>query len=80
MYLDTVVLIGSISSTFPGQKIEFTAGAAIASLVFFYTLGYGAKFLRPVFDNAKAWKVLDTMIGIIMWIIALSLIKAMVFA
>lgn len=79
VYLDTVVLIGSISSTFPGQKVEFTTGATIASFIFFYSLGYGAKFLRPVFDNPKSWKVLDTAIGFVMWAIAFSLIKPLVF-
>ena len=79
VYLDTVVLIGSISSTFSGKKVEFTTGAIIASFIFFYSLGYGAKFLRPVFNNPKSWKVLDIAIGFVMWAIAFSLIKPLVF-
>jgi len=79
VYLDTVVLMGSISSQFPGQKVEFAAGAVSASFIFFFSLGYGAKFLLPLFKNPKSWKVLDFLIGIVMWAIAYSLVKDQVF-
>lgn len=75
VYLDTLMLIGSISTQYVGQKIEFTAGAVMASFVFFFSLGYGARILRPFFENPKSWKVLDFFIGIIMWVIAFSLVK-----
>lgn len=74
VYLDTVVLLGSISTQYEGQKIEFALGAVLASFVFFFTLGYGARILRPLFESPKSWKVLDFLIGCIMWGIALSLI------
>lgn len=75
VYLDTLMLIGSISTQYAGQRIEFTVGAVMASFVFFFSLGYGAKILRPFFENPRSWKVLDFLIGCIMWMIAFSLIK-----
>lgn len=76
VYLDTVVLLGSISSQYVGHKIAFASGAVSASFIFFFTLGYGAVLLRPVFENAKAWKVLDFLIGVVMVSISISLFKA----
>ena len=75
VYLDTVMLLGSISSQYVGQKVEFALGATLASFVFFFSLGYGARILKPIFENPKAWKILDFCIGCIMWAIAFSLIK-----
>jgi len=75
VYLDTVVLLGAISAQFPGQKIEFTAGAVLASFLFFYALGYGARILTPIFNKPASWKVLDFLIGVVMWSIAISLIR-----
>ena len=77
VYLDTVVLIGTISTRFPGQEILFASGAATASLVFFFSLGFGAKYLRPVFATPKAWRILEAVIAIVMWFIALKLILGM---
>ncbi|MCK5665881.1 MAG: amino acid transporter [Thiotrichaceae bacterium] len=74
VYLDTLVLIGSISSQYAGQKLAFSAGAVSASFIFFFALGYGAKFLRPVFLKPNAWKILEFLIGIVMWSIAFSLL------
>ena len=75
VYLDTLMLIGSISTQYVGQKIEFTIGAVMASFIFFFSLGYGARVLRPFFENPKSWKILDFSIGCIMWLIAFSLVK-----
>ncbi|OTG66562.1 LysE/ArgO family amino acid transporter [Acinetobacter silvestris] len=75
VYLDTVVLLGSISTQFIGYEIYFALGAITSSWVFFYSLGYGARLLLPLFNQAKSWKILDFIIGIIMWVIALSLLK-----
>ena len=74
VYLDTVVLIGSISTQFEQTKLYFTLGVITASWFFFFSLGYGARVLIPVFANPKAWKVLDVVIALIMWSIAISLI------
>lgn len=74
VYLDTVVLLGSISTQYEGQQISFATGAVLGSFVFFFSLGYGAKLLIPVFNNPKAWKVLDFVIGVVMFTLAISLI------
>ncbi|MFD1747104.1 LysE/ArgO family amino acid transporter [Rhizobium helianthi] len=74
VYLDTVVLVGTISTRFPGEELIFAAGASTASFVFFLSLGYGARLLRPIFAKPQAWRVLELVIGIIMWSIAISLL------
>lgn len=74
VYLDTVILLGSISTQYQPQQWLFGAGAVTASGVFFFALGYGAKFLAPVFAKAKAWQILELIIGLVMLSIALSLV------
>ncbi len=73
VYLDTVVLLGSISSQY-SNKMAFASGAVSASFIFFFSLAFGARLLEPVFEKPKAWKILDIIIGMIMWLIAASLI------
>lgn len=75
VYLDTVVLVGSISTQFEQTKLYYLFGAITASWLFFFSLGYGSRFLLPIFQNAKSWKVLDALIGIVMWWIAFHLIQ-----
>lgn len=75
VYLDTVMLIGSVSTQFPGRETGFAAGAMTASFLFFYSLGYGAALLRPVFARPRAWQVLEVVIGITMWLIAAKLLR-----
>ncbi len=74
VYLDTVVLLGSVSSQFSHEIEYFTAGATSASFVFFFSLGYGARLLRPIFSRARSWQILEFLIGIIMWAIAGKLV------
>jgi L-lysine exporter family protein LysE/ArgO len=74
VYLDTVVLLGSVSTQFGGQATWFAVGAMSSSFVFFFALGYGARLLRPVFAEARAWRFLDFLIGCVMWAIALRLV------
>jgi L-lysine exporter family protein LysE/ArgO len=74
VYLDTLLLIGSISTRFAGYEAGFAAGAATASLVFFFALGYGAAILRPLFEKPAAWRVLDAAIALTMWAIAAKLV------
>ncbi len=74
VYLDTVVLLGSVSTQYDGQQLAFGVGAVTASFVFFFSLGYGARLLRPVFARPRAWRVLDVIVGLIMWAIAAKLI------
>lgn len=73
VYLDTVVLIGSISTGWPGQEVAFGIGAVTASFVFFFGLGYGARLLAPLFARPAAWRVLDLGVGAVMWSIAAGL-------
>lgn len=74
VYLDTVVLLGSISTQYEGQQLEFAIGAVTASFVFFFSLGYGARVLLPWFQKPVSWKILDAGIGLTMLTIAYSLI------
>ncbi|MCH8464955.1 MAG: LysE/ArgO family amino acid transporter [Roseinatronobacter sp.] len=74
VYLDTVVLLGTISTGFPGQEAIFGAGAVFGSFLFFFALGYGATRLRPVFAKPSAWRVLDGTIAVVMWAIAAKLV------
>jgi L-lysine exporter family protein LysE/ArgO len=74
VYLDTVVLRGSLSARFEGTgRIAYGAGAALASFVWFFGLGYGARLLEPVFARPAAWRVLDIIIGLVMAGLAISL-------
>ena len=75
VYLDTVVLLGSIAGQFQGiGRVWFTIGAVIASAVWFYGLGLGARWLAPLFRKPMAWRVLDLLIACVMWAIAASLV------
>jgi len=67
------VLLGSISTQFEAAH-WFAAGATAASFVFFFSLGYGARLLRPLFAEARAWRILDLLIALVMWSIALRLL------
>ena len=75
VYLDTVLLVGSIASTYgvPGRW-WFAAGASLASLSWFTALGYGARALTPVFRRRNAWRVLDGGIAVVMLALAASLL------
>ncbi|HYN88834.1 MAG TPA: LysE/ArgO family amino acid transporter [Ardenticatenaceae bacterium] len=75
VYLDTVILLGSLGAQFPaGERIAFAAGATFASTIWFFGLVYGATWLAPLFQRPAAWRVLDGLVGCVMWLIALSLI------
>ncbi|PVZ66803.1 LysE/ArgO family amino acid transporter [Pelagibaculum spongiae] len=76
VYLDTVVLLGSISTQYEGAKLLFATGAMTASFVFFFSLGYGARLLKPIFDLPNAWKVFEALIGVVMLLIAWSLLAS----
>jgi len=75
VYLDTVVLLGSIGAGY-GQLTSwwFALGAMTASVIWFTVLGYGARLLIPLFSRDMAWRVLDAVIGVVMWGIAASLV------
>jgi len=76
VYLDTVLLIGSVAAAHassPGGRWWFAVGAGTASTVWFTSLGYGARLLAPLLNRPRAWQVLDTCIGITMLLIATKL-------
>ncbi|MCG7519266.1 LysE/ArgO family amino acid transporter [Ruegeria sp. Ofav3-42] len=73
VYLDTVVLIGSISAQYD-DRMAFALGAMTSSFVFFFSLGYGAGVLSPIFARPRAWQVLDILIGLVMLAIAAKLV------
>ncbi|HEY9022310.1 MAG: LysE/ArgO family amino acid transporter [Paracoccaceae bacterium] len=74
VYLDTVVLLGSVAAQYE-DRVSFAIGAMTASFVFFFTLGYGARRLAPLFARPQAWRVLDLCVGLLMWAIAAALIR-----
>lgn len=74
-WLDTVVLVGSLSAQQPdGARTTFGIGAAAASVVWFVALGYGARLLAPLFAKPAAWRALDGGIAAVMWTLAVSLV------
>jgi len=74
VYLDTVVLIGSVSQKFPGNtKLAYVLGASFASFVFFFSLAYGAKFLSPIMQSSMAWRLLDSLIAFVMFTLAFNM-------
>jgi L-lysine exporter family protein LysE/ArgO len=75
VYLDTVVLLGSLSAAHEGQaRFAYGAGAALSSFVWFFGVGYGARYLAPLFAKTAAWRVLDALIGLVMSLLAISLV------
>lgn len=76
VYLDTVLLVGSIGAQQPaGLQGWFAAGASVASLGWFTALGFGARWLAPLFARPRAWQVLDALIGLTMWTLAVLLLR-----
>ncbi len=75
VYLDTVLLLGSLSAAFEGRaRFAYGTGAALASFVWFFGLGYGARLLAPVFARPAAWRVLDLLIGLVMSLLSAGLV------
>ncbi len=74
VYLDTVVLLGTIAGNYGTDRWIFGAGALSASTVFFIVLGYGAGALQPWFAEPRAWRMLDAGVGFLMWFIAATLV------
>lgn len=75
VYLDTVLLLGSLANQHgeTGRWV-FGAGAASASFAWFFTLAYGARVLTPIFAKPRAWRILDTIIALVMAGLAVSLL------
>ncbi|WP_371327690.1 LysE/ArgO family amino acid transporter [Humibacillus sp. DSM 29435] len=75
VYLDTVLLVGSLANQHSGAgRWWFTAGAITASVLWFTALGYGARFLAPLFSRPRTWQLLDIAIALVMFTIAVVLV------
>lgn len=77
VYLDTLGLVGAVSTQFTeaATKTAFGVGAVTSSFVFFFGLGYGARLLAPIMQSARAWRILDVVIGVVMWALAIKLLS-----
>ena len=80
VYVDTLLLIGGTSRRYLGdEKLAFGAGAASASFLFFFSLGYGAKFMSPILNNPKSWQIIDLSIAAIMFTVSFFIISPYLF-
>lgn len=78
VYLDTVILLGSLSARYPRSgRIAFALGASTASALWFFGLAYGARLLAPLFARPLAWRALDLIIALVMATIAVSLLLSL---
>ena len=73
VWLDTVVLLGAVGAQYDNRP-AFALGGMSASFAFFFGLGYGARLLAPLFARPQSWRVLDLIVGLVMWTIAVQLI------
>ena len=76
VYLDTVLLLGSVADSRGAGRWWFAGGAAVGSVVWFSALGYGARLLRPLFARPAAWRVLDAVIAVVMTVLGLALLAS----
>jgi len=74
VYLDTVLLLGSIATSHLPYQWWFAVGAMAASCIWFAGIGFGARWLRPLFASPKAWRVLDVCVAVVMWAVAVTLL------
>jgi L-lysine exporter family protein LysE/ArgO len=73
VYLDTVILLGTVANSHHGQEWPFGVGAALGSVIWFVGIGYGARLLSPIFAKPNAWRALDVAVAVIMVTIAVRL-------
>ncbi|RYE30647.1 MAG: amino acid transporter [Hyphomicrobiales bacterium] len=77
VYIDTVMLMGAIGTSMPAdERPWFVIGGASASFAWFASLGFGARFLAPLFARPMAWRVLDLLIALMMAALAISLLQS----
>ena len=76
VYIDTVLLLGSIGSQYGADRWLFALGASTGSIIWFLTLGYGAKAIAPLMSRPITWRVLDLLIGIVMLVVAFDISRA----
>ncbi len=81
VYIDTILLLGSIASQFqdPGH-LFFGAGAATASFIWFFALSLGSSLLAPLFKKELSWRILDSLVGVVMWAVAISVFRGSIGA
>ena len=72
VYIDTLILIGTVSIRFE-DTVQFGFGACFASILFFFSLAFGARVLSPLMRSKKAWQILDVIIAIVMIALAYSM-------
>ncbi|HET6352010.1 MAG TPA: LysE family transporter [Coriobacteriia bacterium] len=76
VYLDTIVLVGSVAVQYPpAARVSFALGAMAASFTWFFSLAFGARFLAPLFARPIAWRILDAAIALVMFSVAFSLVR-----
>ena len=74
-YLDTVILLGGVSSQFSGEnRLYFWVGAVSASTLWFICLSFGGQILAPLFKKQISWRILDSVVCATMWTIAVTLV------
>jgi L-lysine exporter family protein LysE/ArgO len=73
VYLDTVIFVGSLANQFHSDKWIFALGASMASVVWFSTIGFGARAASHLMSKPIFWKILDLLVAIVMFSIALAL-------
>jgi L-lysine exporter family protein LysE/ArgO len=78
VYLDTVLLLGSVAGTYEVNRWWFATGAMLGSIIWFSTLGFGARLLDPVFKKPTSWRVLDAIIAVVMFSLGMSLLLSFV--
>lgn len=74
VYLDTILLLGSIAAQYHPYQEYFALGATLASFCFFFSLGYGACLLRPWLSQPRIWRIIELLIGLFMLYLALKLL------
>ena len=72
VYIDTLLLIGTVSIRFD-NNVQFSAGASLASIIFFFSLAFGARLLSPLMTSRKAWQTLDVLIALVMFVLSYSM-------
>lgn len=75
VYLDTVLLLGSVAANYVPHQLAFAIGASLASFCFFFSLGYGAQRLRHILARPQVWRVIELLIGLFMLYLAFSLLR-----
>ncbi|ACV07834.1 Lysine exporter protein (LYSE/YGGA) [Jonesia denitrificans DSM 20603] len=70
VYLDTLILMGSVATSYGAARWSFAIGAFLATLTWFTALGYGSRVLTPIFQRPRSWQILDALIGVMMFFLA----------